>query len=187
MVGRRRVALLAAGPMTLTLAGCTSSPAGAADPAPTPTPAHPPRPAGPARSAAVPSQPMGPSRAPIARRLARQARADGLRLDYLACPSWDGRMPHRLACTGWFDGVRATVLVRLRSLPAGSVGFDAEIGPGVVATRTLVGELRGHGYASVDCGERPAYPARPGLRIVCAVSEHGPRKYVVATVRDRSG
>jgi hypothetical protein len=124
---------------------------------------------------------------PIAARLAHEAAAEGLGLDYLRCPPWDGRMPHRLRCTGWFDGVRAPVLVRLTTLAGGSLGFDARIGPGVVATANLVEELRTHGYTHVDCGDRPAYPSRVGLRLVCGVTEHGTRRYVVATVGSRSG
>lgn len=137
--------------------------------------------------AAVPSAPMDRVERPVAARLRRKAAAEGLTLDYLACPPWDGRMPRHLTCTGWFDGVRANVDLHLTHLPAGSVGFAAEIGKGLVATSRLEDRLRGHRYRDADCGTRPAYPSRPGLTIRCAVTRGGDRSYVVATVTDRSG
>ncbi len=137
--------------------------------------------------AAVPTTPMDSLERPIAAQLRRRAAAEGLHLGYLACPHWDHHMPARLTCTGYFDGVRAPVLVRLTDLPGGSVSFDAHIGHGVVATHNLVAELRAHGYHDVDCGDRPAYPARVGLKVVCGVRDGAQHRYVVATVTDRSG
>ncbi len=179
--------------------GCSAGPSGTTVPAhdpvsdstsaPASAPASPvPRPGGPSfRPVPVPSAPMDRLERPIAARLAARAARDGLTLDYLACPSWDGRMPERIRCTGYFDGVTASVRVRLTSLPGGSVGFDANIGKGVVSTHRLVEQLRGRGYRDVDCGDRAAYPARVGLRLVCAVSRHGHRSFVVATVTSRAG
>lgn len=137
--------------------------------------------------AAVPSAPMDRVERPVAARLRREAAAEGLTLQYLDCPHWDGGMPRHLTCTGYFDGVRASVDLRLTHLPGGSVGFAATIGRGLVATSALEGRLRGHGYRAADCGSRPAYPSRPGLRIRCAVSRGDQRSFVVATVTDRSG
>lgn len=139
------------------------------------------------RPAPVPKRPMNGLERPIAARLAGEATGEGLRLDYLDCPRWDRAMPRRLTCVGYFDGVRAQVLVRLRTMAGDAVGFDAEIGAGVIATRNLVERLRDHGYTHVDCGDRAAYRSVAGLRLVCAVVERGTRKYVVATVQNRSG
>jgi hypothetical protein len=96
-------------------------------------------------------------------------------------------MPRHLTCTGYFDGVRARVDLHLTHLPGGSVGFAATIAGGLVATSRLEARLRGHGFRAADCGSRPAYPSRPGLRIRCAVSRGDQRSFVVATVTDRSG
>jgi hypothetical protein len=124
---------------------------------------------------------------PVAARLARVAARQGLHLDYLRCPRWDHAMPGRLTCTGWFDGVAADVEVRLRPVVGGSLEFDARIGDGVVATRTLVRRIEQHGGTHVDCGTTPAYPARVGLEVVCATGPQAHRHYVVATVTDRAG
>ncbi len=137
--------------------------------------------------AAVPSSSMDGVEKPVAARLRREAATEDLTLDYLDCPRWNGGMPKHLTCTGYFDGVRAAVEVRLTRLPGGSVGFDARIAAGLVATSRLVSRLREHGYHDVDCGDRAAYPSRPGLTIRCAVVQDGQRSYVVATVMDRSG
>lgn len=180
-----RLLVLALSP-ALALSACTGGSAGPARPdtAPSATPQL----GGPGLTpAAVPSTPMDRVEKPVAARLRRKAAAEGLTLDYLACPHWDGGMPRHLTCTGWFDGVRASVDVHLTHLPAGSVGFAARIGNGLVATSRLEGRLRGHGYRDADCGNRPAYPSRPGLTIRCAVMRGGTRSYVVATVTDHSG
>lgn len=166
--------------------GATDGPAAASSSSSSTRPA--PRLGGPSfRPAPVPKRPMNGLERPIAARLAHKATAEGLSLDYLDCPRWDRAMPRRLTCTGYFDGVRAPVLVRLTTVVGGAVGFDAEIGPGVVATRNLVERLQDHGYTHVDCGDRAAYRSLAGLRLICAVVDHGTRKYVVATVKDRSG
>lgn len=141
----------------------------------------------PAGISAPPTTLMDRLERPVAARLARQARAQGLTLDYLDCPGWDHTMPSRLVCTGWFDGVPTEVRVRLRYVAGGSVTFDATIGDGVIATRNLVGRLRDRGYADANCGDRAAYPARVGLQVVCAVGSGAARRYLVATVTSRSG
>ena len=169
-------------------AGCTNDPGPAASDATPPSSRAAPHLGGPSVDPVpVPDRPMDHLEKPIAHRLAPQAAAEGLSLDYLACPSWDGRMPERMRCTGYLDGVTAQVRVRLRAVAGHSIAFDAKIGDGVVATHNLVAQLRGHGYTRVDCGDRPAYRSRVGLKLVCAVTDHGHRKYVVATVTDRSG
>jgi hypothetical protein len=68
-----------------------------------------------------------------------------------------------------------------------AVEFDAELGDGIVATARLVDRLRQEGHTGVRCGELAAYPARPGLRIVCRVRRGGAVEHLVATVSDRSG
>jgi hypothetical protein len=83
--------------------------------------------------------------------------------------------------------VTARVRVRLRAVTNGAVRFEATLKRGVIATRRLVDELRRGGYAHVNCGDTPAYPATVGSKVVCAVSKHGRARYVVATVTDRSG
>ncbi len=141
----------------------------------------------PARSA-VPDHPMNRWERPLAARLARQVRAQGLTLDYLDCPSWDGSVPSAMSCWAWVDGLRVRVRVLLRAAaPGKEVGFDARLGAGLVATRSLEDTLRGQGWTSADCGDVPAYPARVGTRIVCAVQRPGLERYVVATVRSRAG
>ena len=156
---------------------------GAASPAPPP-----PRLGGPSfRPAPAPGTPMDRLERPIAARLADKAAREGLTLGYLACPKWDGGMPRRLRCHGWFDGVKAPVLVHIGTVAGRSITFDARIGPGVVATHNLVDQLRGRGYSHVDCGRQAAYRSRVGLRIVCSVQAHGRRSYVVAVVRNGSG
>jgi len=125
---------------------------------------------------------------PVAQRLGAQIAGQGLTLQYLDCPHWDSTVPSRMTCHAYVDGLVASVLVRLRGIVAGkAVSFDAELGPGVVATRNLEQTLRGHGWASADCGDLPAYPARVGDRIVCRVERPGARRYVAATITDRSG
>lgn len=190
MAHARLVALV---PLLVALtAGCSGSGSAADGPgtgSPSPASARPaPRLGGPPfQPAPVPRRPMNRLERPIAAHLAHQATAEGLTVEYLHCPRWDGSMPRRLTCTGYFDGVRAPVLVRLTTVVGGSVGFDAQIGPGVVATRNLVDQLRDHGYTGVDCGDQAAYRSYAGLRLVCAVTDHGTRKYVVALVENRSG
>jgi hypothetical protein len=125
---------------------------------------------------------------PVAQRLGAQIAGQGLTLQYLDCPHWDSRVPSRMTCQAYVDGLVASVLVRLRGVVAGkAVSFDAELGPGVVATRNLEQTLRAHGWTGADCGDVPAYPARVGDRIVCRVERPGVRRYVAATITGRSG
>ena len=170
--------------LALGLAGCTSDqPRTAAHLArATPTPGGPSTAPDPA-----PVGPMSPLEQAVAARLRGVARHHGLLLQHLRCPAWDHRMPGRVRCTGWFSGVRADVQVRLTRVAGGSLLFDAWIGDGVVATRQLVRRLEQRGATDVDCGATAAYPARVGLRIVCAGGPVAHRHYWVATVTDTSG
>lgn len=125
---------------------------------------------------------------PVHARLAAQIAGQGLSLDFLACPPWDGTVPRRLTCRGYVDGLLARVGVHLDAAVQGqAVGFDARLLDGVIATRRLAGTLRDQGWKEVDCGQRAAYPAEVGSRIVCHVRRPGDDRYVVATVSDRSG
>lgn len=153
-----------------------------------PTQAPPPKLGGPkVRRAVPPKQPMDALERPVARRLAREIRDDGLSLDYLSCPPWDGEVPTKLTCSAYLDGVKGTVLVKLVAADRGQVSFDAHLAHGVVATASLVRTLEAHGYGGVDCGSRPAYPARVGSTIVCAVTGPDGDGHVVATVTRRNG
>lgn len=143
--------------------------------APAPTPSTP------------PDEPMDDLEQPVADRLAPRLAREGLTLQHVACPPWAGRVPATLGCKGYVDGVVAEVDVELTDGPGDRVDFDAELGEGVVATGRLVGRLEAEGYADVDCGPTPAYPARLGMRIVCRVHDGGETAYVVATVTGRSG
>ena len=127
---------------------------------------------------------------PVAARLAGRIASDGLHLEYLDCPAWDGSLPRSMSCRGYVDGVVATVRLKLRRAVVGAqpeVDFDARLARGVVATARLEERLRADGWDEVDCGRARAYPARAGVRIVCRVSRSGAGRYVVATVRDRTG
>jgi len=140
------------------------------------------------RTHAPPSAPMDAVERPVWRRLARQVAGQGLTLHYLACPHWDGRVPARLTCRGYVDGLVARVAVRLQRGGQGAdVGFDAWMLDGVVATRQLEETLRGRGWTTADCGDRPAYPATVGRRLVCHVERSDAQEYVVATVSDPHG
>lgn len=141
------------------------------------------------RTVDQPTQPMNQLEKPIATRLGRQVAGQGLRLDYLDCPGWDGQTPQQLTCTGYLDGVRADVRVSL-TRSTSRVTFDAELQDGVLATRNLVRKLRTDGYTGVDCGERPAYRTVVGSELVCSVREdegRSARKYLVAEVVDPDG
>lgn len=137
--------------------------------------------------AAVPERPMGHLERPVAERLGPRLERQGLTLDYVDCPQWPGRVPATIVCAGYVDGVVTDVQVRLSEGPRGRVTFDAWLGAGIVATSRLVRRLEAAGWHTVDCGSAPAYPARPGLEIVCRVHEGGSADYVVATVTDRRG
>lgn len=123
----------------------------------------------------------------VAGRLADQVAAQGLRLTYVDCPRWDGTVPGRMACRAYLDGLVTMVQVRLTAAPRSTVGFDARLDGGLVATRNLERTLAERGWPDVDCGALPAYPAHVGDAIVCRVRRGGADKYVVATVSSRSG
>jgi hypothetical protein len=123
----------------------------------------------------------------VAERLRPQLTDDALTLEHVACPTWNGAVPAHLRCQGYVDGVVGAVEVDLAAAAGEAVEFDAELVHGVVATSRLVDRLEQEGYRGVRCGETVAYPARPGLQIVCRVHEQGETAHVVATVTDRSG
>jgi hypothetical protein len=179
--------LCAAVLLTFLLGGCSSKAHQARAAQAPATGRTPPRLGGPyVAPAHLPAGPMNRIERPIAARLAKQARAQGLRLDILDCPPWDTSVPGRLRCVAYLDGVPTPVRVHL-AVEGGSIVFDATLGHGVVATQKLVEELRRHGYTHVDCGDVAAYPSRVGLRLVCRVTRDHDEQYVVATVTDRSG
>ena len=49
---------------------------------------------------------------PVAVRLARQVARQGLTLEYLDCPRWDGVVPSRMSCRGYLDGLRIGAFLR---------------------------------------------------------------------------
>lgn len=174
------------------LGGCTAGggSGSGAGPASTSTPSRPSPTVGgqsKVRPKSPPTAPMDDLEKPIARQLAAEVAPQGLTLSYLDCPTWNKRVPGHLYCVGYFNGVTARVRVRLRAVTNGAVRFEATLQRGVIATRRLVDQLRGDGYTHVDCGDTPAYPARVGTKVVCAVSRHGKDAYVVATVTNSSG
>lgn len=124
---------------------------------------------------------------PVADLLADRLRSHGLELDHLDCPPWGGRTPKTLTCTGYLEGITGEIQVDLSRREDGSVAFEARLSGGVIATATLVRRLEAEGYTDVDCGERAAYRAEPGRRLVCRVAKGGVIKHVVATVRDAAG
>lgn len=137
-------------------------------------------------TATPPSTAMDSLEKPIAGQLTKQIVGQGLSLDYLDCPKWDGKAPKVLTCKAYLDGVTADVRVRLTKTTT-SVNFDAELQDGVLSTTNLVRQLKSDGYHKIDCGEIPAYPTKVGSEIVCAVGAGTKQEYVVATVLDRSG
>ena len=125
---------------------------------------------------------------PVAERLAAQVAHQGLTLEYLDCPRWDSSVPSRMTCRAYVDGILAAVRVHLKAAVEGkAVTFDASLGDGLIATRNLEETLREQGWPRADCGAVAAYPAHAGDRIICRVQGSGDRRYVVATVTDRSG
>jgi hypothetical protein len=134
-----------------------------------------------------PEAPMDGLERPIAARLSSQVDDQGLTMEYLDCPDWNGKLPRTLACAGYFEGVTADVLVHLTRSASGDISFDAELRGGVLATSNLVTRLRSEGFTRVDCGDRAAYPTVVGSQLICSVTRRGAQKYVVATVTDRSG
>ncbi len=137
--------------------------------------------------ATVPVEPMDRLERPVAERLRPRLAQEGLTLDYVDCPPWTGGAPLAVECRGYVDGLVAEVEVRLSEDDHGTVEFDAWLQDGIVATSRLVERLEQEGWHTVDCGPAAAYPARPGLEIVCRVHEGGTADYVVATVVDRRG
>jgi hypothetical protein len=124
----------------------------------------------------------------VADRLARQVSGQGLELSYLRCPRWDRRVPRRMTCRAYVDGLVVPVRVHLQAEVAGkAVGFDASLAHGLIATRRLEQTLRGRGWTTADCGDVRAYPATVGSHIVCHVARHGHDRFVVARVEDRAG
>jgi hypothetical protein len=171
----------------LLLAGCTDEPARGAKDGATSGPA--PELGGPEPAwQQPPRREMDRLEKPVASRLARQISAQGLTLVYLDCPRWDGTVPRTLTCRGYVDGVVTDVRLLLKAAVDGKVvGFDARLGPGLVATQKLEEILRRQGWADVDCGDLAVYPATVGTRIVCKVERGRKRSYVAATVRSHAG
>lgn len=186
---RTRLALLALLPLLLlALTGCDGDPGARPtpgdSPAATPSALGGPRPA----EASPPTAPMDDLERSVRDRLAAQIRGQGLTLTYLDCPAWDHKVPTRMVCNGYVDGLVARVGVHLQAAVEGrAVGFDARLLDGVIATRKLERTLRDNGWSRADCGKAPAYPAEVGRRIVCHVTKAGEDRYVVATVSDRAG
>jgi hypothetical protein len=140
------------------------------------------------RSTAPPDRPMDGLERQVADRLASQVAPQGLSLSYLDCPHWTGRVPVRITCRAYVDGLVVKVRVHLRAAVHGkAVGFDADLADGVIATHRLEQTLERHGATDVDCGDVAAYPAVVGSRIVCRERRDGVTRYVVATVSSPSG
>lgn len=137
--------------------------------------------------ASVPAEPMDRLENPVADQLRPRLAEEGLSLEYVDCPPWAGSVPHSVECRAFVDGLVAQVQVRLAEDDHGGVAFDAWLEDGLVATSRLVNRLEEEGWHTVDCGSAAAYPARPGLEIVCRVHRGGTADYVVATVVDRRG
>ncbi len=142
---------------------------------------------GPVVRSQPPSAPMDRLERAVARRLSKELRGDRVTVDYLDCPAWRVRARQVMTCDGYFAGVPGRVRVVLREASGGAADFAASLTGGVIATQNLVERLREEGYDRVDCGDRPTYAAEVGAHLVCAVTDHGRRRNVVATVTDRSG
>jgi hypothetical protein len=165
------------------LAACGDDPGDSAGPSRTEPSLGAPAPS----SATPPPEPMDHVEEPVATRLAPSLEHENLTLEYVDCPRWDGVLPANLVCKGYVDGVVGEVDVELTEGRNGHVEFDAWLDHGVVATTRLVRRLEDEGYTDVDCGPLPAYPAEPGLRIVCRGRAEGEAAHVVATVVDHDG
>ena len=173
---QRRVAPLL---VLAVLAGCSDGPAGDRRPGSVGGPSSAPSP--------TPQIPMDRLEQGVADRLADRLARQGLTLEYVDCPPWSGTVPLTVLCDGYVDGVVGEIEVRLSDGGDGRVEFDAELTAGVVATSRLVRRLEQEGWTGVDCGPRAAYPASPGLRIVCRVHRDGSAQHVAATVTGRRG
>ena len=135
-----------------------------------------------------PTAPMNRLERQVAERLAAEVTRQGLTLQYLDCARWDGSVPSRMTCRAFLNGIVGSVRVHLEAAVEGTaVGFDATLVDGVIATRRLEETLRAQRWSVADCGDVAAYPAEVGSRVVCRVARPGERRYVVATVTDRSG
>jgi hypothetical protein len=135
-----------------------------------------------------PHRPMGRLERQLAARLSRQIAREGLTLEFLDCPRWDGVVPGSMACVGYVDGLVSAVQIRLTaSRTGGAVGFDARLSDGLIATRAIERALVDHGLTRPDCGSVAAYPAIVGSRVTCRGLRSGSVEYVVATVVDRAG
>lgn len=134
-----------------------------------------------------PSAPMDRLELAVARRLSEKLRRDRVTVEYLDCPRWRAGSRQVMTCDGYFDGVPGRVRVVLGKASEGAADFAASLTGGVIATQNLVERLRAEGYDRVDCGDRPTYAAEVGAHLVCAVTDHGSRRNIVATVTDRSG
>jgi hypothetical protein len=137
--------------------------------------------------ATPPAAPMSDLEQAVAARLGKQVAREGLDLQYVACPPWPGKAPHRMTCLGYLDGLTANIRVRLSRLTGGAVSFRARLANGLIATAELERKLRADGFHHVDCGDHQAYPAVRGRKVVCRVTRNGQQRFVVATVTNRSG
>ena len=100
----------------------------------------------PVARATPPDHAMDQLERPVAVRLARQVARQGLTLEYLDCPRWDGTVPSRMSCRAYVDGLRTGVeVVFTRAVQGKAVGFDARLARGVIATRNLERTLRRRG------------------------------------------
>lgn len=124
---------------------------------------------------------------PVAARLSTRLGDEGLTLHHVECPRWHGRVPARLTCEAYVDGVVGEVAVDLSRGTDGHVEFDARLVAGVVSTARLVDLLDDAGWEDVDCGPVAAYPAVVGTRIVCRVHRGAAASHLVATVTSPRG
>ncbi len=147
---------------------------------------------------ASPTGTMSSMERQVAERLSRRMAAQGLTLTHLDCPAWDRVLPGSMRCRGYLAGLPVAVRVHLQAGQAGEageagergeagVGFDARVTTGMVATRRLEETLAAQHWRDPDCGDRPVYPARIGLAVVCRALRSGEPHYLVATVSDLRG
>ena len=172
---------------TLVLATTGALTAGCSSEDPTGRKGDPPELGGTLPTASPPIAPMDDLERPVAELLQTQVASQGLTVDALDCPTWDGSVPAELSCQGWFDTVPGRVAVSLTAGEDKAVEFDAVLQDGVIATKKLVDGLLEDGYERADCGKAPAYPTDVGSTITCAVTRDGIRSYVRATITDVEG